>query len=436
MGQVGRFIFDGELVSMASFANAVHKHDVSEAILIGARIKIEPKGSRKSGPKAMPLRQVYVEWKIVDPGRIEAVAIELWAESDLSSKLDGFDSSDPIRLEFQRIGLENEFGLVHWSGLQTLRSLTRSGEFGLDSSDDEMSGFYESSHDIDWGQLLETQSYQLEGLMPQAKDRFRSPSSENEALVESTPLEAESRRQVRFLNRLLWVSHSYFVRRAALVEFVGPLREIDQRLVFEEGSLDAKDQDTRTKAQEEKANKAISHWLKKLTGGRYEFELLEFTADPVSFFGRMRTAVVVDTVTNTKVTFQDVGVGLSQVMPVLRKLQQAMTGSALRPSTILIEQPELHLHPKMQADLVDLFVEVCTARPATQFVLETHSESLLLRVQKLLRTGALSTDQVQVLFVGSSEEGNEVIPLELKEENDFELDLPVSFSRLRLSEYI
>lgn len=77
------------------------------------------------------------------------------------------------------------------------------------------------------------------------------------------------------------------------------------------------------------------------------------------------------------VTPQDLGVGISQLVP--------MVVAALDPETRIaaIEQPELHLHPRLQAELGDLFAEFAAGRKL--FILETHSEHLILRIQRRIR---------------------------------------------------
>jgi predicted ATPase len=72
---------------------------------------------------------------------------------------------------------------------------------------------------------------------------------------------------------------------------------------------------------------------------------------------------------------KDVGFGLSQVLPVL---VQCYAGGPKR--TILLEQPELHLHPRAQADLGDLLIDALGE--GHRFVIETHSEHLLLRLRR------------------------------------------------------
>lgn len=74
----------------------------------------------------------------------------------------------------------------------------------------------------------------------------------------------------------------------------------------------------------------------------------------------------------------DVGIGVSQVLPVIVLSYFVPTGSI-----IILEQPELHLHPSVQAVLAEFFYEVSIKRNI-QFIVETHSEHLLTRLQRRL----------------------------------------------------
>ncbi len=85
-----------------------------------------------------------------------------------------------------------------------------------------------------------------------------------------------------------------------------------------------------------------------------------------------------------------IGVGASQLLPVIVLVLGAPEGAI-----ILLEQPELHLHPKVQSRLADFFAR---ARPNVRLVIETHSEYLLTRLRLRVAQGALSPDEVAVLF--------------------------------------
>lgn len=75
---------------------------------------------------------------------------------------------------------------------------------------------------------------------------------------------------------------------------------------------------------------------------------------------------------------QDVGVGISQVLPVVVAAQD---GNA---SVVCIEQPELHIHPSVQVGLGDLFIDGAMSK-GLSFLVETHSEHLILRLLRRVR---------------------------------------------------
>lgn len=78
-----------------------------------------------------------------------------------------------------------------------------------------------------------------------------------------------------------------------------------------------------------------------------------------------------------KVDFQDVGSGIPFVLPILYAV--ACQGF------VKVQQPELHLHPALQSSLADVFVEELNRSGAGQFLIETHSEHLLLRLLRRIR---------------------------------------------------
>lgn len=84
---------------------------------------------------------------------------------------------------------------------------------------------------------------------------------------------------------------------------------------------------------------------------------------------------------------QDVGVGISQVLPVVVAAQD---GSA---SLVCIEQPELHIHPAVQVGLGDLFIDGAVDQ-GLSFLIETHSEHLILRLLRRIREVSEVTSKV------------------------------------------
>lgn len=94
---------------------------------------------------------------------------------------------------------------------------------------------------------------------------------------------------------------------------------------------------------------------------------------------RLDQLILVDRRSNTAVSHRDVGIGISQVLPVL------VGAYAAEDRLVAIEQPEIHLHPKLQAELGDVFIAAALGNRRNTFLIETHSEHLLLRVMKRMR---------------------------------------------------
>ena len=111
-------------------------------------------------------------------------------------------------------------------------------------------------------------------------------------------------------------------------------------------------------------------------------------------------------------TLADMGFGISQIIPILTAIRQR--SGAL--SHTLIEEPEAHLHPSLQGNLMEHFAINSRARireafadlenqdPPSRllerhdFVIETHSENLVTRLQKLIDQGKINNQHVSVVF--------------------------------------
>ncbi len=89
-----------------------------------------------------------------------------------------------------------------------------------------------------------------------------------------------------------------------------------------------------------------------------------------------------------KVRFTDVGFGVSQILPVLTLCYYAPEGSIL-----ILEQPEAHLHPKVQSELADVLIDVVKNRNI-QIILESHSEHLLLRLMRRIAEYGISDEGI------------------------------------------
>ena len=128
---------------------------------------------------------------------------------------------------------------------------------------------------------------------------------------------------------------------------------------------------------------AHAFWIEELAEGRQIFEV-KVRKSPAS-------AVTLLT---------DIGFGVSQILPVLVQCFYARAGS-----TVILEQPDIHLHPSAQAGLADVFIDAWKNR-GKQILFESHSEHLLRRLQRRIAEEKVPQDDVALYFCSSNPDGS------------------------------
>ena len=176
--------------------------------------------------------------------------------------------------------------------------------------------------------------------------------------------------------------------------------------------------------QDQGVVRAANNWFRRF-GIDYEIGMPSIS-NRVDLVGkRVVSITLTSNFTNrVEVTLADVGFGINQLLPVL------IEGIVSPPGSIIcVEQPEIHLHPRLQAELGDFLVETAFARGGKQWIIETHSELLARRIQALVADehSPVSSGDVSILYVDPSSEGSQIIPLDLDEEGDFYDDWPEGF---------
>ncbi len=135
--------------------------------------------------------------------------------------------------------------------------------------------------------------------------------------------------------------------------------------------------------------------------------------------------------TDTLLAPSDLGVGISQVLPVIVAALHHKEG------VVAIEEPESNIHPAFQVVLADLFITQAKANPNVLFLIETHSEHLMLRCLRRIRETskgiqvegipAVVPEDIAVHFVEATGNGPRIHRIEIDEEGDFIDEWPDGF---------
>jgi predicted ATPase len=143
----------------------------------------------------------------------------------------------------------------------------------------------------------------------------------------------------------------------------------------------------------------IASWLVDL-GVIHSFAVRQTAAGRKDYEVRVKTRGG-----RTEVALPDVGFGVSQMLPALVQAYYCPEGSI-----VWMEQPEIHLHPQVQAELADVFISAIRAyengRPRNvQLIIETHSEHLLNRLQRRIAEEIIAPDEVAIYFATENSQG-------------------------------
>lgn len=125
----------------------------------------------------------------------------------------------------------------------------------------------------------------------------------------------------------------------------------------------------------------VNHWLRK-------FGISAETKDVADYYYYLEISQK-----ELTMNIADVGFGISQILPIVTQ------GYALKKNMLmLVEQPEIHLHPKMQADVADLLVDICQDNTGghKKIMVETHSEYLLRRIRRRISEGRINAEDVAI----------------------------------------
>jgi len=187
-------------------------------------------------------------------------------------------------------------------------------------------------------------------------------------------------------------------------------------------------------------DKLNSGYLIKLS--RYkEIDLttsLDMNAAELEKLPEKRRILLVHKKSGLEVHPYDVGMGISQVLPIIIATLITEQNEAPQGGIVLIEQPELHIHPRLQVALGDMFtMQASNPYVNKLFLIETHSEHLMLRLLRRIRETTDNTlpmpsltlvpDDVAVLYIENKPDGLTITNLEINNDGDFDNNWPNGF---------
>lgn len=164
----------------------------------------------------------------------------------------------------------------------------------------------------------------------------------------------------------------------------------------------------------------INEWLAETCGRVIVLDTLSQSVSNERIVARLETVSVGegDQSSSIRVPILDSGEGIAQALPVVTLCAMAAKGDLGEYPIILLEQPELHLHPKAIVTLANFIVTCIKKNKNARFIIETHSESLLLAVQTVIASKTLDLTDVCTYWIskGVGDEGSSLKQVEFDQD--------------------
>jgi predicted ATPase len=209
---------------------------------------------------------------------------------------------------------------------------------------------------------------------------------------------------------------------------VGPLRHEPERVYSASGayppSVGKNGQWTiHIRPYNEKIRDILKYWLEKFNIS------VDFTLEELKKGSKRYEIVLKDYFTKTEVNLADVGFSTSQILPII--VQGFISP---KHATLLLEQPEIHLHPKAQCVMGDLLVDIIKTKK--RLIIETHSDLLIDRVCKhilLKDENKITPDDIIIYYFEPTKVSTKIRPITVNENAQYE-NFPEDFFKERFEE--
>jgi len=248
---------------------------------------------------------------------------------------------------------------------------------------------------------------------------FLSPQLPKDALLQRSLSEFKSQK-LYYIRTGMRRHLSTLANEFEDMNYLGPFRQVPNRYYMTGGAMPS-DIGYRGESSvaylsymkvsgERKIIDFVSYWLKRLNYAS------QFDVKTIKDF--IKSVVLTNNISNVESSLIDVGFGISQVLPVIIAVCRHKYGIHI------FEQPEIHLHPKSQSDIADLFIE--NSNSDKSFIIETHSEHLIHRMRRRVSEGKLNPNNIQIYYVDSGSKGSSIRPISIDNNGAF-LNFPTNF---------
>ncbi len=468
-----RTLYGGKAVNLGGFRNFVHNRDLRNEIILGFDLNLEETDYPDYGFNP------FEEEKTQDlNGRVQSARVTLtikWSDYLNRPVLTKYETAiNHEKCAYIETSLDGKNISAYYNALHPLLITDLAGNvqksifsFSEENSDDNEEWMLLKAVNITsslpaWGKSIQYQNaIEIRNLRNAATHLAKDLDSFDE-------LEEKHTQFVEMINRAESPPISELTASQMLVapgeilhdwlmtfRYLGPLRTVPPRNFEPSTTIDESEWSDGLAAWSELYRRGagwveeVSNWLSsnRLKTG-YLMKLLEYREN--FFDGNFANEFSNENISSRKrlslfeeeaklkVSPQDIGVGISQIVPVV------VAALSFNEGLIAIEQPELHLHPAVQAELGDLFIKSSLDERTNIFLLETHSEHLILRILRRIREQSenelpedfpeINPEDFQMLYVKSSENGTIFFDISVTEEGDFAEKLPDGFFPERAKE--
>jgi predicted ATPase len=286
--------------------------------------------------------------------------------------------------------------------------------------------------------LIRNASFAAYGMLPGRMGSFSSNEDDPElgtAPSRESP-SAATRFMFGFSSPIFTLSREFYDHILAL-SYLGPLRSPPERHYIVSGA-DRESVGTRGermpqllfRRRREGILKKIDEWFSRFSIP-YQVDVKSAGND---LTGEIITVVLTDR-NGVSVSPSDVGFGIGQLLPIV------VEGMVSIGKLICVEQPEIHLHPRLQAHIADFLIDTAKTQAAAvsdvrgtrrdvggnQWIVETHSEALMLRFQRRIKEKMIPPEFLSVLYVEPNQSGSRVLRIRLSDDGSFIDDWPQGF---------